>query len=74
MAVLRDLAIKHAGSTPVQFANAYRAAMLSVQNDLSSPGYAPVPSNDTDRADKHRERYVLERWGSQSQKQGGAHA
>ena len=38
-------------------------AMAAVQNDLGSPGYAPIPSIDTDRADMHREDYVKARWG-----------
>jgi hypothetical protein len=34
---------------------------------MGAPGYAPVASLDTERADEHRCRFVRERWG-----EGGA--
>jgi hypothetical protein len=52
------LAKKHASSTPEQFRKLYIAALVSVQNDLGYQGYAPVASNDTENADRNRERYV----------------
>jgi hypothetical protein len=69
-ATLKSLAAQHSKLSPAQFAAAYRACLLSVQNNLGSPGYAPIPSTDTDRADKHREKYVRERWG-QTGTEGG---
>src|SRR6185436_17826942 len=39
---VRNLARQHPTLQPAQFAAAYRAALLTVQNDLGSPGYAPV--------------------------------
>ncbi len=53
-AKLLDLAGRHADQTPEAFAVGYRQAMLAVQNDLGSPGYAPIASNDSERADDHR--------------------
>ncbi|WP_431282051.1 hypothetical protein ACQW02_22010 [Humitalea sp. 24SJ18S-53] len=53
-AVLDDLRQKHAAMDPAGFAAAYRRALASVQNDLPSPGYAPVASNDTQNADLNR--------------------
>lgn len=37
---------------------AYRRAFIAVQNDLPSPGYAPVASNDTQNADLNREALI----------------
>jgi hypothetical protein len=31
---------------------------------MGAPGYAPVASLDTTRADEHRCRFVRERWGA----------
>ena len=45
------------------FAEAYRALLRQVQSQMGSPGYAPVASLDTARADEHRCRFVRERWG-----------
>jgi hypothetical protein len=45
------------------FLAAYRGLLRQVQGSLGSPGYAPVASLDTTRADEHRCRYVRERWG-----------
>lgn len=58
-----QLAQAHAGSTPAQFSAQWRSALLAVQNDLGSPGYAPVASNDTADADQHRQAFVEARWG-----------
>lgn len=48
---------------PEAFADAYRQALVAVQNDLGTHGFAPVASNDTARADIHRQPYVAARWG-----------
>jgi hypothetical protein len=58
-----QLADAHAGATPAAFAKAWRQALVSVQNDLGSPGYAPVASNDTTHADRHRQAFVQAAWG-----------
>jgi hypothetical protein len=46
------------------FADAYRALLRQAQGQMGSPGYAPVASLDTARADEHRCRFVRERWGA----------
>ena len=38
--------------------------LTTVQNDLGSPGFAPVASTDTARADAHRQPLVQARWGT----------
>jgi hypothetical protein len=45
------------------FAAAYRALLRQVQGSMGAPGYAPVASLDTERADEHRCRFVHQRWG-----------
>lgn len=57
-AVLDRLASQHAELPPPAFAEAYRAALTEVQNDLASAGYAPVASNDTQNADINREALI----------------
>lgn len=52
------LAADHARMAPEAFAEAWCRALVSVQNDLPSPGYAPVASNDTQSADRNREALV----------------
>jgi len=56
--VLDRLALQHAELPPAAFAEAYRLALIEVQNDLASPGYAPVASNDTRNADINREALI----------------
>jgi hypothetical protein len=70
---IRALAAHHAHDIPAQFAAAYRAAVLSVQNDLGSPGYAPVASTDTRNACINIEPFMLERWGKRDAERA-AHA
>lgn len=48
------LAARHAGLPPEDFVAEYRAMLRVVQNDLGAPGYAPVASNDSERADARR--------------------
>ena len=55
---LRELAGCHGGLAPEAFAVAYRQALVSVQNSLGSPGFAPVESTDTERADENRRLFV----------------
>jgi len=56
--VLDRLAEQHAGLDPQAFAEVYREALVSAQNDLPSAGLAPVASNDTRNADRNREPLV----------------
>ena len=68
-AAVRQLAARHQGSSPEGFAEAYRAALVQVQNCLGSPGIAPVASKATDAADDSRQPFIEARWGK-----GGAEA
>lgn len=61
--IVCDLAAAHASATPAAFAQAWREGLLQVQNQLGSPGFAPVASLDTTRADQHRQAFVTARWG-----------
>jgi hypothetical protein len=60
---LLALAQVHAGNDVGAFATAYRTAFVKVQNCLGSPGFAPSASEDTDRADRAREPFVVAAWG-----------
>lgn len=51
---LIGLAGQHKSLSPEAFAALYYRTLASVQNDLASPGYAPVASMDSERADAHR--------------------
>ena len=55
---LKALAARQPLLVPQQFAEEYHAALVRVQNDLGSPGYAPVASSDTREADWNREPFV----------------
>ncbi len=59
---VRQLARDHARLDPAAFAEAYRKALVVVQNELGSHGDAPVASNDTSNADKNRQPYVDRAW------------
>jgi hypothetical protein len=59
---LLSLAAAHTGASPKDFAALWRQTLLSVQNELGSPGFAPVASNDTFNADLHRQESVRARW------------
>jgi len=50
---LKELSDAHAKG-PADFPEAYRHALRRIQNDFSSPGFAPVASNDTSNADLNR--------------------
>lgn len=47
----------HAGGAQ-SFSKAYRTALLTIQDDLGDPGFGPVASLDTERADVNRMEYV----------------
>ena len=63
MVELRDMEQRFAQMGADEFQKAYRAFYVDVQNCLSSAGYAPVASNDTANADKHRAPFVHAKWG-----------
>jgi hypothetical protein len=70
---LLALAADHGRMAPAEFAEAYRARLVSVQNDLGSPGPAPVASNDTAAADRNRTPFVDAAWpGARAEPAGGA--
>lgn len=55
---LDELSARHASLDAAAFAEAYRTMLIAVQNDMPSPGHAPVASNDTRNADCNREALV----------------
>lgn len=54
---LLDLEKAHATQSPEEFQKTYRAALSKVQVGLGDPGFGPVASLDTERADMNRARY-----------------
>ncbi|MBY6005045.1 hypothetical protein KUV62_14075 [Salipiger bermudensis] len=52
------LAEAHGNGTPEAFSKAFREAYLEIQSDLGDPGFGPVASLDTERADVNRLAYV----------------
>jgi len=48
----------HATQTPEDFAETWKAAMLKIQGNMGDPGFGPVASLDTERADVNRKAYV----------------
>ena len=56
------LAQDHVGMSPAYFAEAWRKALVSLQNDLGAAGDAPVASNDTAAADRNRQPFVDSAW------------
>lgn len=56
--ILLDLEGQHKSLPPEAFQKAYVEALCKIQNGLGYQGYAPVASNDTENADKHRAAYV----------------
>ena len=55
---LKDLAARHKRETPEQFAHSYREALLRVQGCFGEPGFGPVASLDTEKADINRKPFV----------------
>ncbi|WP_417724450.1 hypothetical protein [Salipiger sp.] len=53
-----ELAGVHGSGGADAFARAYGQALLRVQNDLGDPGFGPVASLDTERADVNRLAYI----------------
>jgi hypothetical protein len=60
--MLLQLAEDYGRMSPAEFAEAFRKALVSVQNDLGAPGDAPVASNDTAAADRNRQPFVDRAW------------
>ena len=58
------LAERHPSLSPAEFRKLYVAALVGVQNDLGSQGYAPVASQDTANAEKNRQDYVRDNGGA----------
>ncbi|MBA3812530.1 MAG: hypothetical protein H0X27_12975 [Caulobacteraceae bacterium] len=54
---LTALAQAHAAGDPPAFARAYRAALGRLANSLASPGYAPIASIATQKADAARREF-----------------
>jgi len=54
---LIELETIHQNTTPEVFAALYREKLISVQNDLTTQGYSPVASMETDRAEQHRQQF-----------------
>jgi hypothetical protein len=61
---LRALEAKHKAMAPDDFAEEYALALVRVQNDLGSPGPAPVASTATDDAERNRRPFVEARWAA----------
>lgn len=57
---IAQLAEAHGTETPEAFARSYQARLSEVQNCLGDPGFGPVASLDTERADVNRRRAVWE--------------
>ena len=56
---LQALAQIHRASNPAAFAAEYRKFLVTVQNSLGSPGYAPIASLDTQNSDFNRKPFVV---------------
>lgn len=63
-AVLRLAEAHRAGEAA--FAEAWVRELRAVQNDLGTPGHAPVASHDTARADAERATLARARWGARA--------
>jgi len=57
-AAIDRLAAAHASQTPEDFADTFRKELVKVQGCLGDPGFGPVASLDTERADMNRMRAV----------------
>jgi hypothetical protein len=51
---LLELAERHASATPAEFRALYVAQLAALQNSLGSQGFAPIASEDSNRADHNR--------------------
>ena len=55
---ITELAQAHASQSPEEFAKTFEAHLSKVQGCLGDPGFGPVASLDTERADLHRAPFV----------------
>ena len=55
---LRTFATASGSMPPADFGAAYRRLLVAVQNDLGSPGFAPIASEDTTRAEANRSAVI----------------
>jgi hypothetical protein len=55
---IATLADAHASQTPAEFAETYRKTILDVQGCFGDPGFGPVASLDTERADQNRAELI----------------
>ncbi|MEO1364818.1 MAG: hypothetical protein AAFU86_13720, partial [Pseudomonadota bacterium] len=53
-----ELATMHQHATPEDFAKAYEQAALKMQIGLGDPGFGPVASLDTERAEVNRRDFI----------------
>lgn len=65
--VLLDLERDHARLNAAEFAGAYRAALIKVQNNLGSHGPSPVASTDTAAADANKQSLLREEYEPMAQ-------
>jgi len=63
---LLDLAERHKTQSPEEFAKTYRESMFKIQNCLGDPGYGPVASLDTERADENRRSFIARIWSDKT--------
>ncbi len=61
-AVLKRLSKAHGEQDPETFAKAYRRELHGIQTCFGDPGYGPVASLDTERADESRRRFIARMW------------
>jgi len=61
----------HRSMEPAAFAEAWRKALVALQNELGAPGDAPVASNDTAAADRNRVSFVDRTWPSAAAEAAG---
>jgi hypothetical protein len=54
---LLELEDSHARTTADVFAEIFRKRLLTIQNDLTTQGYSPVASTETDLAERRRQQF-----------------
>jgi len=57
---LHELATAHASGDPAAFAKVYRGALAKTINSLAAPGFAPIASTATRKADAARQSYIAD--------------
>jgi hypothetical protein len=64
LAELQSLNSKYAALDTITFATEYKKSLANIQNSLGSPGYAPIASLDTERAEANRIKFLTTLKGS----------